>query len=257
VRKFIVGFDVDGVLIDVTQSYHLSLAETSSYFLNQPVDLKEAILIKTELGINNDWDATLACVLFHRSGRSWEKYRSFFTSGLADFHQVYRLAEQWNVILPDYRTVIEEFEKRYRKHREREKLRIPRSLLAKIRKEADFLAVITGRTREDLDYSFARFALYQYFEVILTEDDLPSPELRKPSPYLLKKLLDGYGSSGRACYVGDSLADKLMVENYNQQTDRAVSFILFRHALNQRISASHLAFTAEEVLKKIQEIKNS
>ncbi|MBC7363663.1 MAG: haloacid dehalogenase, partial [Candidatus Aminicenantes bacterium] len=34
-RKFIVGFDVDGVLIDVSQSYHLSLAETSSYFLQR------------------------------------------------------------------------------------------------------------------------------------------------------------------------------------------------------------------------------
>ncbi|MBC7365104.1 MAG: HAD hydrolase-like protein, partial [Candidatus Aminicenantes bacterium] len=248
---------VDGVLIDDSQSYHLSLAETSSYFLQRPIDLKEARQVKIELGINNDWDATLACILFHRSGRPWEKFRSFFTSGLADFHQIYRLAEQWNVVLPDYRTVIEEFENSYRKYRDREELRIPPPLLAEIKKETDLLAVITGRTRQDLEYSFVRFSLSEYFDVVLTEDDLPSPEFRKPSPYLLKKLLDGYGSSCRACYVGDSLADKLMVENYNQETKKNVSFILFRHALNQHISSCQLAFTAEEVLEKIKEIKKS
>jgi len=254
--KFIAAFDVDGVLIDVTQSYHLALAETSSYFLNQPVDLKEAILVKTELGINNDWDATLACVLFHRSGRPWEKYRSFFTSGLADFHQVYRLAEQWNVVLPDYRTVIEEFENRYRKHRDQEKLRIPLPLLAEIKKEADFLGVITGRTREDLDFSFNRFSLHEYFEVILTEDDLPTPEYRKPSPYLLKKLLNKVGSFEGACYVGDTLVDKLMVENYNQAEKQTVFFILFRHDLNQQVKSEHLALFPEEVLEEIIRVKH-
>lgn len=248
------AFDVDGVLIDVSQSYHLALAETCSYFLGKPVSVEEAISLKNGLGINNDWDATLACLLFYRSGLSLEEYRSFFPKPLTDYFQVYRLADQQKVILPDYETVVEEFENRYRNHRHREKLKISRSILTRIRNEVDLLAVITGRTREDLDFSFRKFCLYDLFDAILTEDDLPSPEHRKPSPYLLEKLENKAGTFDRACYVGDSLADKLMVENYNRKNKCRVYFILYRHEYNSEIDSEFQAFSADEVFEQIVKI---
>ncbi|MGB9836921.1 MAG: HAD hydrolase-like protein [Candidatus Saccharicenans sp.] len=254
-KKLIAAFDVDGVLIDVRESYLRALAETTEHFLGKPVTVEEAVRIKTELGINNDWDATLACLLFRRSGLSPEKFRSLFTSGPADFHQVYRLADRLKISLPEYRTVVEEFESRYRNHRHRERLRIPRGWLARIKSEADFMAVITGRTKEDLDFSFNRFSLHDFFEVILTEDDLPSPSDRKPSPYLLKKLLDGAGFYHRACYIGDTLSDRLMVENYNRQENKRVYFILFRHELNRQVEADFTALTPEDILQHLKRLR--
>ncbi len=254
--KFVAAFDVDGVLIDVSQSYHQALAETCSYFLGKPVTVEEAVSLKNGLGINNDWDATLACLLYHRSSLSWEEYRSLFSQPLTDYNQMYRLAQRQNVILPDYETVVEEFENRYRNHRQQEKLRISRSVLNRIRNEVDWLAVITGRTREDLDFSFKNFCLYDLFDVILTEDDLPSPEHRKPSAYLLEKLESETGSFHRACYVGDSLADKLMVENYNRKNKCPVYFILFRHEFNSEIESEIEAFSGEEVFEWIVKIRS-
>ena len=55
-------FDMDGVLVDVTQSYRKAIQQTAQYFLKRKVDMFEVNEIKKKVGMNNDWDATYALI---------------------------------------------------------------------------------------------------------------------------------------------------------------------------------------------------
>lgn len=74
-------FDIDGVLLDVSQSFHRVVCETVQRFLTdhcrwQPdgplLEPDEVILFKGAGGFNNDWDLTLAAVLYYlRKGQQY------------------------------------------------------------------------------------------------------------------------------------------------------------------------------------------
>jgi len=48
--------------------------------------------------------------------------------------------------------------------------------------------------------------------------------------------------------VGDTEADRLMVENYEQEENRSVIFILFEHQFNQQVAADFRLSKAEDLL---------
>jgi len=50
------------------------------------------------------------------------------------------------------------------------------------------------------------------------------------------------------CHVGDTEADRLMVENYEQEENRSVIFILFEHQFNQQVAADFRLSKAEDLL---------
>ena len=64
----LVAFDVDGVLVEVSESYHRALPETISFFLKAEIDPHLPLELKVRLNLNNDWDATLAGLFYYRSG---------------------------------------------------------------------------------------------------------------------------------------------------------------------------------------------
>ena len=55
-------FDMDGVLVDVTRSYRKAIQQTAGYFLKRKITLLEVEKIKSQVGMNNDWDATYALI---------------------------------------------------------------------------------------------------------------------------------------------------------------------------------------------------
>jgi len=248
----IICFDVDGVLVEVGPSYYRALAETVSSFLGKPVDSGLLLRLKFGLNLNNDWDATLAGILFYQSGLEPEKFVSQLAPGPPDFRKFYARAAEEKIKLPDYDRLVEKFEALYRKYRPLETLKISPANLAEIKSLAGRLAVITGRTREDLDYTFNKFSLYRFFEVIIAEDDLPSVETRKPSSYPLKLLFEKSGYSRPACYLGDTLADSQMVENFNREDGRKVFFVLFKNALNSGVKADFYVENEKELLQFIK-----
>jgi hypothetical protein len=71
-------FDVDGVLIDVTKSYHYSIKDTVDYFSQKDNNLKDLLDIKLTFGINNDWDASLAGIIYAKSGLDLENFKKLF-----------------------------------------------------------------------------------------------------------------------------------------------------------------------------------
>jgi HAD superfamily phosphatase len=251
----IVGFDVDGVLIEVGESYHRALAETVAYFLQSQAEVETLLKLKVTLNLNNDWDAALAGILFYRTGFTFEEFNALSSSEPPDFRKLYRLAEKTKVELPVYEEVIEYFETRYRRHRFRETLKIPAEILRDIRNLARVMAVITGRIKYDLDHTFKKYSLYQYFDFILTEDDLASIDCRKPSSYSLRQLFRKFEYSFPACYVGDTLADRQMVDNYCREEGKRIVFILYQHKLNQQVEADFYVNNPEELLRVLKEIK--
>lgn len=247
-------FDVDGVLVEVSQSYYRALSETVSHFIQAPVDPGLLLRLKFSLNLNNDWDATLAGLLYYRGNLRFEDFVSRLSSGPPDFRKIYGLAAETGIELPDYGLLIDEFETQYRKFRFMEKLNISPETLSEIRSLARTMAVITGRTREDLDYTFEKYSLYRFFDFIIAEDDLPSIETRKPSPYPLKLLLEKCGHFSPAFYLGDTLADSQMVENFNRENDRKVLFILYRNDHNRGVRADFYVRDERELLRIVREL---
>ncbi len=250
----IVAFDVDGVLIEVSQSYYRALPETVSYFIKSQVEPKLLLNLKIKLNLNNDWDATLAGILFYRSGLQEDDFISQLSSGLPDFRKFYKWAEDKNIALPDYQLLVKKFEARYQKLRTRETLKVSPDTLREIKSMARAMAVITGRTREDLDYTFGKYSLYKFFDLIITEDDLPSIEKRKPSAYPLQLLIRSCGYSSPACYVGDTLTDWQMVQNFNQEEEKKVLFILYKNDLNSQVGADYYVQNEKELLETLKKI---
>ncbi|WP_297889997.1 HAD hydrolase-like protein [Sulfurihydrogenibium sp.] len=228
-------FDVDGVLIDVSKSYHYSIKDTVDYFSKKDNNLKDLLDIKLTFGINNDWDASLSGILYSLSGLDLKTFKEIFKPYSTRLEDFYRFAKDYNIKLPDYKELVEYFEDRYKTHRDKEQLIIPHHILSKVREKSDIMGVITGRPYPDLDYTFKMFDLYKYFDLIITEDDIPQPNLRKPSSYPLRLFFKKFNYKNPTFYIGDTIADYLMVYNYNKEEGKNVEFILFENTYNQNL----------------------
>ncbi|MEZ0324262.1 MAG: HAD hydrolase-like protein [Hydrogenothermaceae bacterium] len=230
-------FDVDGVLIDVTKSYHYAIKDTVEFFSGRKAILEELLDIKLSFGINNDWDASIAGILYIKSGKNIKEFKEIFSPYSKSVEEFYRLAKQLNIQLPTYSELVDYFEERYREHRDKEQLIIPHNILSKIREISSVMGVITGRPFADLDYTFKFFDIYKYFDTIITEDDIPSPNLRKPSSYPLKLFFSKHKYKNPSYYIGDTIADYLMVYNFIKEENKSVEFILLLNKHNQDIPA--------------------
>jgi histidinol-phosphate aminotransferase len=54
----IIGFDMDGVLIDTSQSYDMCILETVEYFTKKQLNVDNILELRSKGGFNNDWDLT-------------------------------------------------------------------------------------------------------------------------------------------------------------------------------------------------------
>jgi len=193
-RKGLI-FDVDGVIIDVSLSYHYAIKNTAEKFLGKGLDIEQVREIKFKNGINNDYLATL------------EVIKTF--GGTASLEEV-----------------VEEFNSQYERLKSLEKLILGRDFFKKLRELGVPLGILTGRPREDLRSAFDRFNLWEFFDFIVDDDTIEEPSLRKPNPYALNFCIENMGLDG-AVYVGDSLADYQMVEGYKKAYKKPIQYIHF------------------------------
>ncbi len=243
----ILIFDVDGVLIDVSKSYHYSIKDTVDFFTGKDVPLEELRDIKFSFGINNDWDVSVAGILYAKSSLTLEDFKRAFSEHSNELKKFYEFGERFDIKLPDYDELVEYFEDRYRKHRLKEEMIFPHEALERLREKADILGVITGRPFQDLDFSFKHFDLYKYFDLVITEDDIPKPELRKPSSYPLKLFFDKFEYTEPVFYIGDTEADMKMVENFNREEDKNIRFVLKRNKHNLDIETEAVIEEPDEL----------
>ena len=223
-------FDVDGVLFDTSKSYHLAIVETVKFFTKKDNLNKEELLdIKFKLGINNDWDVSIAGIIYTEGNFKLGEFLKEFKNYSKSTEEMYKFGKEYNIDLPEYRELIEYFENVYSDLRVYEEMIIPRNILEKIRNLADIMGVITGRPFEDLDYSFKKFNLYPLFDYIITDDDTPKSSQKKPSSYPLKLFFKKFQYREPIIYVGDTIADRDMVKNFNTEENKNVKFVLLEN----------------------------
>jgi len=164
-------FDMDGVLIDVSNSYRVAIKETSEEFTKAKVTLEEIQSFKEKGGYNNDWDLTRAIIESRGIRAEREK-------------------------------VIEAFQKRYLKLMPGEKWLFNKPLLKELSAQYRFV-IFTGRPKSEAIFALKNNQVETYFDAIIAMEDVGE---QKPNPEGLLKLKEEYPSQ-EVCYFGDSVDD--------------------------------------------------
>ncbi len=169
-------FDMDGVLVDVTNSYRIAIQKTASYFLKREVKISDVNEIKKKVGMNNDWDATFA--LINDKEIPYKEVK-------AVFQKMY-----WG-------------EGTKRGLINNEQLLVKKNELIKLKDKYGKLGIATGRPRKEAEYVLERFGLWEIFEVMIGKEDTNK---EKPFPDPLLRAMEDMGTNN-VIYIGDSPSD--------------------------------------------------
>ncbi|NPA32239.1 MAG: HAD hydrolase-like protein [Aquificae bacterium] len=213
-----VIFDVDGVIVDVRDSYHHAIKKTVEHFTGISLPLEEIREFKFSRGINNDWDVSLE--LIKKLGKE----------------------------PPPYGELVDVFESFYDELKDREKLILGRDFFKELKDRGVLLGIVTGRPKRDLSYLFERFSLWEFFDAVVDDDDVGDISLRKPHPYPLEMCM-GKLSAGEALYVGDNRADWRMVRDYNRMHGERVGFVHFKKVSDEELPAIFATDDEGELLR--------
>lgn len=164
--------DIDGVLVDVSNSYRQAIKQTAEFFTKTEVTLQEIQNYKNKGGYNNDWDLTEAIIRKRGYGVSRKK-------------------------------IIEKFQELYlRKLMKNEKWLLDKQILGELSKNYE-LAIMTGRPREEAVYVLKNNDVLNYFNEIIAMKDVTK---QKPNPEGLLKILRKFNANN-AFYFGDTIDD--------------------------------------------------
>ena len=173
-------FDVDGVLVDVRGSFHLSTIQTVHHFTGKRVSIAGIQKWKSKGGYNDDWKLTTAWVRQLGGRVTYEVVKKQFMKfywGDGEGRPGNVIRERW-LVTPVH---LRRWAKRYE------------------------LSLFTGRTRRELSHTLHRSNARNVFRHIVTMDDV---ERLKPYPDGLLRILDGRDPT-RAVYLGDNVDDAI------------------------------------------------
>jgi HAD superfamily phosphatase len=181
--KPVLVFDMDGVLVDVTESYRETIARTVQHFTGTEVTRAQIQEYKNQGGWNDDWRLSHHLVGSAGVDAPFEEVK-------AHFQQIFRgngtdgliLREQW-VARPG---ILEKLSEQFR------------------------FAVFTGRPREEATLTLKRFAPGLVFDPVIAMEDV---ENHKPFPDGLLRIGDEMlwggppGPRPALFYIGDTVDD--------------------------------------------------
>jgi HAD superfamily hydrolase (TIGR01548 family) len=168
----VLVFDMDGVLVEVTESYRETIVRTVEHFTGQTITRESIQDYKNQGGWNNDW--LLSEKICHDLG--------------VDIPYA-TIVEYFNYLFLDQGLI----------HRERW---IPADGLLDRLSEKCELAIFTGRTTVEAEITLNREGVRDRFLLITTDD----VEREKPAPDGLLKIA-GMRPSKKLLYVGDTVDD--------------------------------------------------
>ena len=171
-------FDMDGVLVDVTESYRATIQETVRQFTDVAITHTEIQAAKNRGGSNNDWDLSLELIRERGASPAREDV-------IAAFQRVY-LGESTNGLISRERW-------------------LPREQLLERLAQRFRFALFTGRERWEAQYTLSKFAPGICFDPLVGMEDV---EFEKPHPEGLLKILD-HLKPEELFYVGDVMDDCL------------------------------------------------
>ncbi len=172
--KPLVVFDMDGVLVDVTESYRETIARTAEHFTGKKVTRERISGYKLISGYNDDWKLTHKLI-------EDEGMEVPFDEVKARFQELFLGAGNDGLIT-------------------RERWVARPGVLERLNERYDF-AIFTGRPRAEALLTLERNANGLVFDPIMALEDSLRP---KPYPDGLRKIA---GERTVACYVGDTLDD--------------------------------------------------
>jgi HAD superfamily phosphatase len=176
----VIVFDVDGVLVDVHQSFHRTVLETVRFFTGKRMIHKQLHEWKNQPGFNDDWKLSTAWVQSLGGKQEYAEVKAKFV----EFYWGKNGDGSGNV--------------------KREKWLFNRAALRRLAKKAE-LGIFTGRVWQEMNYTLDHCKTRSYFKTIITAEDVAHP---KPSPEGLLRVLDGRDPA-RALYLGDNVDDAL------------------------------------------------
>lgn len=174
-------FDMDGVLVDVTESYRESIRETVRQFTGVAVSHAEIQAAKNRGGSNNDWDLSLELIRERGASPSREDV-------IAAFQRIY-LGERNNGLIARERWLPRE------------------QMLERLALRFHF-ALFTGRERWEAQFTLSKFAPGIRFDPLVGMEDV---QFEKPHPEGLWKILERRKPS-ETFYVGDVMDDCLAAQ---------------------------------------------
>ncbi len=174
-KRFIV-FDMDGVLVDVSDSYRATVIQTVEDFTGKRITGDLIQDFKNQGGWNDDWDLSHRLVLDHGGNAAFEDVvrhfnKLFFGNGTDGLI----MRERW-IARPG---VLERLAERYQ------------------------LAIYTGRRDYEVEPTLARFAGDLRFDPIVTSDMVAN---LKPAPDGLFRIREMHPNKDFR-YVGDTIDD--------------------------------------------------
>jgi HAD superfamily hydrolase (TIGR01548 family) len=170
-------FDMDGVLVDVTDSYRESIRETVRNFTGREISREAIQDFKNQGGWNNDWE------LSHRIIRDFGVEATY--GDVVDYFQRIFFGEDGSPGLVS-----------------REHWVAKPGLLERLSERFQF-AIFTGRMREELNVTLSRFAGTLIFDPVVTAEDVKE---QKPAPEGLVRI-SGRAPGKKLWYVGDTVDD--------------------------------------------------
>lgn len=176
-------FDVDGVLVDVSQSYRSAIIQTAAYF-GVKVTASEIDVWKSKGEANNDWIVTHSIIQAHNIEVSLaevtEKFEDLYQNDL--WQKETLLAGSIEEVRQDLQTLSQNFP----------------------------LALVTGRPRKDLVRFLDHFQISSYFTASVCMNETESKPSADPIILALKQLEQHHQHSlHRAWLIGDTPDDVL------------------------------------------------
>jgi len=169
-------FDMDGVLVDVTESYRRTIIETVKHFTGVSITHPEIQAAKNRGRANNDWDLSLE--LARQKGGSPTREQV-----IEVFQRIYLGGNNDGLIA-----------------RERW---LPRNGLLQQLSQRFRLALFTGRERWEAQFTLSKFAPDVVFDPIIGMEDV---QREKPDPEGLLKIVQAV-TSQQVFYIGDAVDD--------------------------------------------------
>ena len=172
----ILAFDMDGVLVDVTESYRETIARTTEHFTGRPITRRQIQEYKNQGGWNDDWKLSHHIVTSAGCDVSFEEVKAHFQSifhGNGDDGLMLR--ETWVARAG----VLENLAQKFR------------------------FALFTGREKWEAQLTLSRFAPHLVFDPIIGMAEVAN---HKPAPDGLLAI-QAADPAAKLWYIGDTVDD--------------------------------------------------